>query len=130
MAGYPTDLRYTEKHEWVRPGEIYVTLGVTELAAEPLGEVSFVQLPYVGELFRTGDPLCSLSSPAAEATVHIPLIGQITKVNQKLDDSPGLVSSDPYGEGWLVEFQPGEPDEVGELMDAEQYEAFVAQGAE
>ena len=130
MAGYPTDLRYTETHEWVRPGEPYMTLGITELAAERLGEVSFVQLPYAGELFRSGDVLCQVSSPAGSATVRMPFVAQINAVNQSLDESPGLVGSDPYGRGWLVQCRPGEPDAVDELMDAEQYEAFVAKSAE
>ena len=130
MAGYPTDLRYTEKHEWVRPGEPQMTLGLTEVGAERLGEASFVQLPYAGELFRTGDVLCRVSSPTGSATVLMPFVAQINAVNQALDESPGLVTSDPYGRGWLVQFRPGEPEAVDELMDAEQYEAFVAKSAE
>jgi glycine cleavage system H protein len=126
MAGYPTDLRYTEQHEWVRAGEKLVTFGITEFAADRLGAIGFVELPYAGELFRPGEQLARMTSDTASATIRMPFLGQINAVNQALADAPGLVSSDPYGAGWIVRIEPGDPAVVDGLMDADGYEAFVS----
>lgn len=126
MGSYPTDLRYSEKHEWVRAGERLVTLGVTGPAADRLGAISFVQLPYPGELFRTGDMIASITSDTATAAIQMPFVGQINAVNQALAESPGLINSDPYGEGWIARIVPGDPAAIDSLMEAGDYEAFVA----
>ena len=126
MASYPTDLRYTEQHEWVRADGKLVTFGVTEAAVQRLGTVGFVELPYPGELFRPGAVLARMTSDTASATIRMPFLGQVNAVNQALADSPGLISSDPYGQGWILRIEPGDAAEVDGLMDAAAYEAFLA----
>ncbi len=126
MGSYPTDLRYTEKHEWVRPDEKFVTIGVTQWAADQLGTISFVELPYPGELLRPGDLLGRMSSNTGATAMQMPFVGQINAVNQALSESPGLINSDPYGDGWIVRIEPADPAEVESLMQAADYEAFLA----
>lgn len=127
MATYPDDVRYTEQHEWVRADEKFVTLGITEFAADQLGAVSFVELPYAGELFKPGVLVGRLSGESGSKAVNMPFLGQINSVNQGLSDSPGVVSDDPYGKGWFVRIEPGDLAEVDALMDADAYEKFVAE---
>jgi glycine cleavage system H protein len=126
MAGYPSDLRYTEQHEWVRADGEYVTLGVTEFGADQLGAVGFIELPYPGELFKPDAVLGRMSSDTGAKTIRMPFLGQINVINQKLADTPGLVNSDPYGTGWIVRIEPGDRADVDGLMDADGYEAFLA----
>jgi len=130
MASYPTDLRYTEQHEWVRADGKLVTFGVTEAAVQRLGTVGFIELPYPGELFRPGAVLARMTSDTASATIRMPFLGQVNAVNQALADSPGLISDDPYGRGWILRIEPGDQSEVDGLMDAAAYEAFLAASVE
>lgn len=126
MASYPTDLRYTRTHQWVRPREKLVTVGLTQFAADRLGAVGFVELPYPGELFRSDVFFGRASSDTGSTALRMPFVGQVNAVNQALAETPGLVNSDPYGEGWIVRVEPGDPADVEGLMDAAEYEAFVA----
>jgi len=126
MAGYPTDLRYTDEHLWVRAREKLVTVGITEHAAAGLGAVGFVELPYAGELFRPGARFARVSGESGSRALLMPFVGQINAANQALDGAAGVVGSDPYGEGWIARIEPADPGAVDTLMDAAAYEAFVA----
>ena len=125
MASYPDDLRYTTSHVWVRPREKLVTVGITQLAADRLGAIGFLELPYPGELFKVADMLLRISGEHGSAAIDMPLVGQVNAVNQTLADAPAAVNSDPYGAGWLVRIEPNDVADVESLMDAAQYEAFV-----
>ena len=127
MAGYPTDLRYTKNHQWLRAGEKLVTLGVTEVVNGTLGTVGFVELPYPGELFKPGDLIGRVSADGGTAALRMPVVGQINAVNQALADAPGPINDDPYDAGWIVRIEPGRLADLDDLMDAEQYETFVAE---
>jgi len=126
MASYPTDLRYTEKHLWVRAREKLVTVGITEHAAAGVGAVGFVELPYPGELFKPGALFGRVSGETTSKALLMPFVGQINAANQSLDGSAGLINSDPYGEGWIVRIEPGDLGEIDALMDAAAYEAFAS----
>jgi glycine cleavage system H protein len=126
MAGNPTDLRYTEEHQWVRPDGKFVTLGITQQRADALGTISFAELPYPGELFKSGALFGRLSGATGSAAMHMPFVGHMSAVNQKLAESPQVINGDPYGAGWIVRVEPGDLAEIDELMDAAAYEAFVA----
>ncbi len=128
MAGYPNDLRYTDKHEWLRPDGKLQVLGITEVGAERLGTIGFVELPYPGELFKTGQLAARLSGSTASTAINMPFTGQINSVNQALDGGAGRITGDPYGEGWILRIEPGDPAAVEQLMDAAAYEQFVAAG--
>jgi glycine cleavage system H protein len=125
MASHPPDLRYTEKHEWVRVGDRSMTIGVTERASEQLGPIGFVSLAYPGELVLPGKMIGRLSSDEGTAVVSMPFTGMINVINESLSDSPGLINSDPYGEGWLLQIEAGDAADIEQLMDAEAYEAFL-----
>lgn len=130
MADHPSDLRYTDRHLWVRRGDKLVTVGITQVEADRLGAVGFAELPYPGELFKAGQRIGSLSGQSASAPLLMPFVGQINAVNHALSDRPGAVSSDPYGEGWIVRIEPADLADVDALMDAAAYMAFLSsQGA-
>ncbi|GAB3998844.1 glycine cleavage system protein GcvH [Nocardioides marmoraquaticus] len=122
---FPTDLKYTAEHEWVRePGETEgaVRVGITSFAQDALGDIVFVQLPEVGESVSAGAVVGELESTKSVSEVYAPVGGEVVARNEALDATPELVNTDPYGEGWLFEVVP---DDSGssDLLDAETYQA-------
>lgn len=124
MADVPGDLRYTDRHLWVRRGDELVTVGITQAHADRLGAIGYAELPYPGELFKPGERIGSLSGERASATLLMPFVGQINAVNRTLSEAPGPINSDPYGAGWIVRIEPGDLADVEALMDAAAYMAF------
>ncbi|WP_137166195.1 glycine cleavage system protein GcvH [Salinimonas lutimaris] len=126
MSNIPTDLRYAATHEWVRPeGDGVFTVGISEHAQELLGDMVFVDLPDVGDQVSTGDDVAVAESVKAASDVYTPLTGEIIAVNETLEESPELVNSDSYGDGWLFKIKADDPSEVENLLDAEGYEASI-----
>ncbi|MGJ8680244.1 glycine cleavage system protein GcvH [Paraglaciecola sp.] len=126
MSNIPTDLRYASTHEWVRPeGEGVFTVGISEHAQELLGDMVFVELPDVGAEVGVGDDVAVAESVKAASDVYTPITGEILEVNEDLEDSPELVNSDPYGDGWLFKIKAEDPAEVEALLDAEGYEGSI-----
>lgn len=121
MADYPDDLRYTDDHEYVRlEGEI-ATIGITEYAANQLGDIVFVELPGVGTEVSQGKELGTIESVKAVAEFYAPIAGTVIECNITLEDSPELISDDPYGEGWLAKIRVNNAQELENIMSAEQY---------
>ncbi|HYN30628.1 MAG TPA: glycine cleavage system protein GcvH [Dermatophilaceae bacterium] len=119
---YPTDLRYTTDHEWVRPaGDGIVRVGITAYASDALGDVVYVSLPPVGEGVSAGDTCGEVESTKSVSDLYAPLEGEVTAVNEALDGTPELVNSDPYGDGWMYEMRPAEGVDVDSLLDADAY---------
>lgn len=126
MAEYPEDLRYSTDHEWVRPGnESIVRVGVTEFAAEQLGDIVFVQLPEVGESVSAGDACGELESTKSTSDLLAPVSGVIAAANETLSDTPEIINSDPYGDGWLFSVEVSADEEYADLMDADSYAEHV-----
>lgn len=126
MADFPEDLKYSTEHEWIREGnESTVRIGVTEYAAEQLGDIVFVSLPQVGESVATGDACGELESTKSVSDLFSPVDGTVTAVNESLDDTPDLVGSDPYGDGWLFEVELSDDADLDALMDADTYADHV-----
>ena len=128
MPDYPEDLKYTAEHEWVRSGNgSTVRVGITEYAAEQLGDVVFASLPTIGDTVSAGDACGELESTKSVSDLFCPVAGTITAVNATLEANPETINSDPYGAGWLVEIsvagEGGDP--VGALLDADAYQALV-----
>ena len=122
----PEELKYTAEHEWVRAGDAEsVRVGITDFAQEALGDIVFVQLPEVGEKITAGEPCGELESTKSVSDLYAPVTGVVTVVNATLDATPELVNSDPYGEGWIFEVVPDDPEEVDNLLSAKEYEATV-----
>ncbi len=125
----PDDLKYTAEHEWVRsPGESdgSVRVGITEFAQDALGDIVFVSLPEVGDEVSAGSAIGELESTKSVSDVYVPVSGTIVARNEALDATPELVNSDPYGDGWLFEIAPSDPDAVAGLLDAAAYEATLS----
>lgn len=120
---YPSDLRYTAEHEWVRVGDDgTVRVGITSFAQDALGDVVYVSLPAVGDSVAVGDASGEVESTKSVSDLYAPLAGEVTAVNAALDASPELVNSDPYGEGWMYELKPSDAAAVDGLLDVEAYQ--------
>ncbi len=129
MTDIPADLSYTAEHEWVRrTGDDTVRVGITDFAQSALGDVVFVQLPDVGADVAAGDSFGEVESTKSVSDLYAPVTAKVVAVNGDLEGDPQLVNSDPYGAGWLVEFQveTGALEAVlGELLDADGYRGHV-----
>jgi glycine cleavage system H protein len=124
------EARYSESHEWVRRAGDDMVCGITDYAQESLSDVVYVELPEVGDAFEKDDVFGVVESVKAASDLYMPMGGEITAVNEELEDAPEMVNQDPYGEGWMVHFRPSNPAEFDDLMDADAYEVFVAQEEE
>ena len=126
MSNIPTDLRYAATHEWVRPeGDGVFTVGISEHAQGLLGDMVFVDLPDVGDAVSTGDDVCVAESVKAASDVYAPISGEIVAINEDLEDSPELVNSDPYGDGWICSIEMSDPSQYDDLLDAAAYRALT-----
>ncbi len=132
MQHIPEELKYTETHEWVLKdhSKNIATVGITDYAQEQLGELVFVDLPEVGLRVAAGDDVCVLESVKAAADVFSPLSGTIVAINEDLDESPGLVNTDPYQDGWLYKIELKDIVEYDELLDKASYQEYVMEAAE
>ncbi|WBQ02303.1 glycine cleavage system protein GcvH [Kribbella sp. CA-293567] len=118
---YPEDLKYTAEHEWVKAGEGSARVGITDFAQDALGDIVYVQLPEVGTAVRAGDSCGELESTKSVSDLFAPLNGTVRAVNEALADQPDLVNTDPYGEGWLLDIEVEDDEEIEALMDADTY---------
>ena len=116
----PNDLLYRESHEWVSAGEI-ATVGVSDFAQQQLGDITFVELPEVGETFARNDEIAVIESVKAASDVYAPISGEVVEVNAALEDSPELINSDPFGEGWLFKIKISDESELSELLSSDKY---------
>ena len=124
----PSDYLYSREHEWVRVEEDICVLGITEFAQQELGEVVFVELPEVGQVFNAQDELGTIESVKAVAEIYSPVAGEVTEVNEAVVEDPEMLNDDPQGEGWLVKIRFSSADDLKALMSAEKYEEFVKSG--
>ena len=127
---YPAEYLYSREHEWVRVEDDVCTLGITHFAQQELGEVVFVELPEVGEVFDAGEEIGTIESVKAVAEVYTPVAGEILEVNPALADDPELLNDDPHADGWLVKLKFSTADDLKNLMSAERYEEFLRAGKE
>ena len=122
MSNIPAELRYAASHEWVRPeGNGIFTVGITEHAQELLGDMVFLDLPDEGDQIAMGDDVAVAESVKAASDVYAPITGEVIEVNEDLEDSPELVNSDPYGDGWMFKVKADDISEVESLLDADGY---------
>ena len=134
MAENPKDLKYTKDHEWARieeaGGQKLATIGITRFAVDALGDVTQVELPKEGESVKHGEVFGSVESVKAVSDLFAPVSGKVVKVNSPLGDSPEYVNEDPYDEGWMIQLAVAKPEELGALMNAEAYQAFLREQGE
>jgi glycine cleavage system H protein len=128
MSDVPADLRYTAEHEWVRPGEDAVRVGITDFAQSSLGSIVYVSLPEDGSHVDAGQTCGEVESTKSVSDLYAPVSGTVRARNAALDDSPELVNTDPYGDGWMFEVVPDEAESVDRLLSAQEYEQVQETG--
>lgn len=121
----PAELRYSSDHEWIRQDGNTVTIGITEFAQDSLGDVVFVEAPEATSVVAAGDSFTEVESTKSVSDIYAPVSGTIVAINEKLDDTPELVNSDPYGDGWLCSIEMSDPSQLDGLMDADGYRALT-----
>ena len=126
---YPSELKYDKEHEWVRVSDDTVVMGISHFAQDQLGEVVYVDLPAEGDSITAGDTFGEIESVKSVSELFSPVTGEVTKVNDALDDAPETVNEDCYGEGWMVEVKLADASELDNMLSAEEYEAFVNEEA-
>ena len=124
----PDDLRFTKEHEWVRVAGDEAIVGITQYAADQLGDIVFVELPAVGKALEQFATFGVVESVKAVSDLFAPVAGEVVGVNDALADKPELVNSEPFGEGWMVRVRLADASQVDDLLDAAGYERLVAEG--
>ena len=125
MANVPENLQYSKDHEWLRVEGETGTVGITDHAQNSLGDVVYVELPKVGETFSAHGTFGSVESVKAVSELYLPVGGEVTEVNESLQDEPESVNTDPYGAGWMVRVRIADKGEVDSLLSAAEYEDYI-----
>ena len=124
----PSDLRYTKEHEWVRVDGDVATVGITQHAADQLGDIVFVELPEPGRLLTQFATFGVVESVKAVSDLFAPVAGEVLEGNASLLATPEVVNSDPYGTGWMLRIRLSDSGQLEQLLDAAAYEALTAEG--
>ena len=124
---FPEELKYTEEHEWVMVEEELAVVGITDFAQDALGDVVFVELPEVGSSVEAGKAFGVVESVKAVSDVYAPLTGTIEEINDDLIDAPEIINTSPYEDGWMVKIRMANAGDADDLMDAEAYQALIAE---
>ncbi len=122
----PEGLHYTKEHEWIKVEGARGRVGITHFAQSQLGDVVFVELPKVGKPLRQMETFGVVESVKAVSDLYCPLTGEVLEVNSTLESSPEQINADPYGQGWMIVVKIADPKELGKLMTAEKYKAYLA----
>ena len=124
MADIPSNLKFLESHEWARVEEDgTVTVGISDHAQELLGDIVFVELPEVGKEISQSADIAIVESVKAASDVYSPLSGEVTEINEALNDNPEIINTSPYGDGWFFKIKPQDISEMEKLLDAGAYES-------
>ncbi len=126
MSTFPSDLRYTNDHEWLRAQGASWRVGITQFAVDQLGDITLVDLPKEGDTVTKGQRFGTIESVKSVSDLYAPVSGRVVAVNTALKDSPEDVNAEPYGKGWMIEVEPNDKGEIDELMDAAAYTKHVA----
>ena len=124
----PPDLKYTKEHEWVRVEDGVGTVGITDYAQDQLGDIVYVDLPAVGAQVTQLEKFGEIESVKAVSELFSPVSGEVMEANAALADKPQLVNESPYGEGWMIRVRLSNPSEMEELLSAQEYDEYLAQG--
>lgn len=126
----PEDCRYTQDHEWARIDGEKVRVGISDYAQDQLGDIVFLELPQVGDVFKKGEVFGTVESVKAVSELYMPVGGEVIAVNSTLEDSPQLVNKRPYEEGWMVDVKPIDATEIDALLTRQAYLEMLGKGAE
>jgi glycine cleavage system H protein len=122
---YPADLKYSKEHEWIKAGGDIATIGISAYAQDQLGDVVYVELPSTGKELRAMEEMGVVESVKSVSSLYCPISGKVIETNSTLNDQPQLVNDDPYGKGWIVKVEMREPQELGSLLSAADYQKFL-----
>lgn len=125
MSNIPENLRYTKDHEWVAVDGDIATVGITDYAQHSLGDVVYIDMPRVGDKFGAHEAFGSVESVKAVSEIFVPVAGEITEVNDGLNDTPEAVNNDPYVGGWMVKIRMDNPGEADAMLTAVEYEEYL-----
>jgi glycine cleavage system H protein len=125
MSTYPEEFRYTKEHEWVKPEGGVGAIGITDHAQNELGDIVYVDLPKVGTRLEKGKSLGSVESVKAVSDIFSPVSGEVTEINELLTTSPEKLNADPHGAAWLVKVRMSAPDELQQLLTAQDYQTYI-----
>ena len=122
---FPSDLKFTTEHEWVRVEGKTATIGITDYAQDQLGDIVFVELPEEGEQVVAGDTFGVVESTKSVSDLYAPVTGKVVESNDPLLESPETINDDPYGEGWMIKVEIKDSKELSNLMSAKEYQALL-----
>lgn len=122
---FPSNLKYTQEHEWIRVEGDKAFVGITDYAQSELGEIVFLDVDTVGETIGQGEVFGSIEAVKTVSDLNMPATGEVLAFNENLNDHPELVNNDPYGEGWIIQINVQDAAELDKLMDAAAYEASL-----
>lgn len=125
----PPELRYTKTHEWVRQNGELATIGISEYAQTELGDITFIELPEIGDMISRSQPFGVVESVKAASDVYAPVDGEVVERNEDAIAAPELVNSSPYDQAWLIKIRLSDPGQVNELLDAASYDESAAAAA-
>ena len=122
----PNHLLYTKEHEWIEFKDDLAIVGITDYAQSQLGDVIFVEFPEIGANLDIGSPFGEIEAVKTVSDLFAPISGNVISINDEIEDTPDLVNTDPYGEGWLIKMSPTKNEQKEELMDADEYKKFIS----
>ena len=122
---YPNDLKYTKDHEWIRVEENVAFVGITHFAQSELGDIVFIDVDTEGESLEKEEVFGSVEAVKTVSDLFMPINGEVLEFNEKLEDNPELINSDPYGEGWIIKVSLNDASDMGDLMSSDDYQELV-----
>ncbi len=122
----PNHLLYTKEHEWIEFKDDLAIVGITDYAQSQLGDVIFVEFPEIGANLDIGSSFGEIEAVKTVSDLFAPISGNVISINDEIENTPDLVNTDPYGEGWLIKMSPTKNEQKEELMDADEYKKFIS----
>lgn len=122
---FPTNVKYTSEHEWIRLENDEAIIGITDYAQDQLGDIVFVDVTAEGETLEQGEVFGTIEVVKTVSDLFLPIGGEIVEVNPELEEHPELVNKDPYGEGWIIRIKPTDASQMDELLDAKAYKKII-----
>ncbi len=123
---FPSDLKYTKEHEWIRLDGQQAFVGITDFAQNQLGEIVYIDVQTVGETIQNGQVFGTVEAVKTVSDLFIPVTAEVLELNEALEDQPELVNTDPYGDGWIIRVAPENISDLDSLLSAEEYRQLIA----
>jgi glycine cleavage system H protein len=124
---FPEEFKYTEEHEWLMVEKDLATIGITDFAQDALGDVVFVELPEVGTVLEVGKPFGVVESVKAVSDIYAPIAGTVEEINEDLVETPEIINTSPYEDGWMIKIRMTDASAADALMSSEDYQALIAE---